>query len=155
MKLPGPLVWIIGFAASVANFQCIIDNNVNSDVLRVMVKYKNAKGEAHTVASANSIHYDIEKQNAVAATYQPAAAIEALSRNANVEYVEADFKRYIIGGLRGEEIMSVPAHPSSFEHDVGAPVHYKLDQTVPCGIVKDQADHISPSDTSKTVSIVD
>ena len=155
MKLSGAPVSILGLAASVADAQGIFKKNFESDVLRVMVKHKNAKGKAHTVASANSIHYDIEKQNAVAATYQPAAAIEALSRNTNVDYVEPDIKRYIIGGLRAEEIMSVPAHPSSFEHDVGAPVHYKLDQTVPCGIVKDQADHISPSDTSKTVIIVD
>ena len=45
------------------------------------------------MASANSIHYYIENQNAVAATYPEAAAIETLSRNTNVEYVEADVKR--------------------------------------------------------------
>ena len=137
MKLSGAPVSILGLAASVADAQGIFKKNFESDVLRVMVKYKNAKGKAHTVASANSIHYDIEKQNAVAATYQPAAAIEALSRNPNIKYVEADVKRYMIGGLRVKKKNSAPDHPSSFKHDVAAPAHYKLSQTAPYGILVD------------------
>ena len=91
----------------------------------------------------------------MAATYQSSAAIEALSRNTNINYVEADFNRYIISGLRGEERKSSPDNPSSFENNVGATVHCKLDHTVTYAIVKAEADQISLGETSKTVCIID
>ena len=69
MKLSGTIVLILGLAALVANPQVIFNKNVDSDVLCIMVKYKNAKGKADTVATINSIHYDIEQHNAMAATY--------------------------------------------------------------------------------------
>lgn len=62
---------------------------------RFIVKFKNARrGSAALKAAGASVALTLPRQKAAAA-YIPAAALDALRRNPNVEYVEADARRYL------------------------------------------------------------
>lgn len=127
------------------------DEGSVQEKMRVIVKYKNPTGKAEAQAAAQSIHHDLNKQNAIAATYRSQAAVEALSRSKNVDYIEMDIKRYMIGdGLRGSSHQDV--HHQAKEQQG----HRKLQgQSVPYGIAMTQADQVPPGATRKKVCIID
>jgi subtilisin family serine protease len=110
------------------------------DTTRVIVAFKpGAAGAAKAaVASARgSVKHEIQGVDAIAVEL-PTAALAALSRNPNVEYVEEDAKRYMYAGTT----------PSA------AP--YASGQLVPYGIKMVQADLLAGTNAStRKVCIID
>jgi subtilisin family serine protease len=110
------------------------------DTTRVIVAFKpGAAGAAKAaVASARgSVKHEIQGLDAIAVEL-PTAALAALSRNPNVEYVEEDAKRYMYAGTT----------PSA------AP--YASGQLVPYGIKMVQADLLAGTNAStRKVCIID
>ena len=134
---------------------------------RVIVKYKNPQGKQDIARAAETVHADLLPQQAVAITVPNLAAVEALNRNPNIEYIEPDFERHPIGVLRGGAKKSrtdeVPLsrealkNVTSTEKDAFKSKHRRLEQSVPYGITMVQADLLD-SDliaAPKTLCIID
>ena len=78
---------------------------------RVWVVYKDGgKGAiSRVLRSANAeIHYEMDNLNAYVAS-MPSAAVRGLSRNPNIDYIEADVKRYPLGETTPYGITAVQA----------------------------------------------
>ena len=98
-----------------------------ADSSRVIVAFKPgqaAAGKAAVLAARGAVKQEIFGMDAVAIEV-PTQALQGLSRNPNIEYVEEDVKRYPLAG----------SSPST-----GAP--YALGQQVPYGIKMVQADQL-------------
>jgi serine protease len=63
---------------------------------RYIVKFKNQAGRAAAQAAGGSVALDLA-QHGAAAMYLPAAALNGLRSNPNIEYVEVDERRYLLG----------------------------------------------------------
>jgi subtilisin family serine protease len=82
---------------------------------RYMVKFRDLNGAANAIAAAGGrVVHELGPQRAVAA-YLPAAALDALRRNPNVEYVEVDPRRYPMGQVKPYGITMVQADDPSFD----------------------------------------
>lgn len=112
-----------------------------ADTTRVIVAFKPgaaAAGRAAVAAAGGQHKLDIAGMDAVAIEV-PTAALNGLSRNPNIEYVEEDVKRYPYAGTT----------PST-----GTP--YTLGQLVPWGIKAVQADLLAGTDVgSRKLCIID
>ena len=100
------------------------------DSVRVIVAFKPGAAAAvrgAVVAARGNVKLQIDGMDAMAIEV-PAQALNGLSRNPNVEYIEEDAKRYPLAG-------STPS--------TGTP--YVLGQQVPYGIQMVQADQLSDS----------
>ncbi len=111
------------------------------DTTRVIVAFKpgaQASMKSALAAMRGSVKVEIEGQNAMAVEV-PVQALAGLARNPNVEYVEADEKRYPLAGTT----------PST-----GTP--YATGQRVPYGIPMVQADQLSDAAAgNRKICIID
>ena len=102
-----------------------------------IVGYNNAKGRAAAQAAASEVNVDLNNYNAVAVTILTQAALNELSNNPNIEYIEMDALRYSTGDpknfLRGIH----------HRDDVGVDQsHRHLVERTPYGIGMVQADQV-------------
>jgi len=105
--LLAPLALLV---ASVAGAQ---DGDAQSDG-RYMVKFRDFRGAAQAVSAAGGqVVHELGPQSAIAA-YLPEQALEGLRRNPNVEYVEVDPRRYLMGQTTPYGIGMVQANDSVF-----------------------------------------
>jgi subtilisin family serine protease len=81
---------------------------------RYMVKFRDFNGASQAVAAAGGqVVQELGPQKAVAA-YLPEQALEGLRRNPNVEYVEVDPRRYLMGQVPPYGIGMVQATDAAF-----------------------------------------
>ena len=125
------------------------DSPPGFDTSRMIIAFKNGHGKAAAEAAASKVHHRLDKQNAVAASIPP-QAMQGLLKNPNIEYVEMDAPRYLLGNkhasanLRGGSIGRSKQRPSR-----------QLVEETPYGIPIVQADQLSPSPNPKKICIID
>jgi subtilisin family serine protease len=135
------LAMAVAAAAALSPLAAQAQAGANADTTRVIVAFKPgaaSAGRAAIAAARGNVKHQIHGMDAVAIEV-PTQALAGLARNPNVDYIEADEKRYLLGG----------ATPTT-----GTP--YAAGQLMPYGIRMVQADQLSTaSAASRTVCIID
>jgi subtilisin family serine protease len=140
-SFPGARRLALGLAAVAALSPLAAQSQNSAETTRVVVAFKPGAagaGRAAVAAARGAVKHQVHGMDAIAIEV-PTQALAGLARNPNIEYVEADEKRYLFGG----------ATPTT-----GTP--YATGQLMPYGIQMVQADQLTTTNAaSRTVCIID
>ena len=110
---------------------------------RYIVKFENRVGSRDAIAAASEVHSYLELHDAIAATYTE-QAIQDLSNNPNIAYVEEDGLKYLND------------FESSESHTLLRQNRRRLAQDTPYGIIMVEADQVTNADDcTKKICIID
>lgn len=132
---------VLAIAAAAAFSPVAAQAQAGAETTRVIVAFKPGAagaGRAAIAAARGKVKHQIHGLDAIAIDL-PTQALAGLARNPNVDYIEEDEKRYLLGG----------ATPTT-----GTP--YATGQLMPYGIKMVQADQLTTANAaSRTVCIID